>query len=362
MMAAARRVGALACVRAACALLLGAAALVAGAPRGALAQGPGSVFVGLPLGERFPVTFVLPVRIAGFLAARRPLTTTVTISTSATGENVVYQSVAVGDSLDFVVYPRLPAPADLFVRTRVVDADGNELFNQLSGPRRTPPLLELKSPAGNLGVTIYTRFPRFVWQSAPAFPPFGPWVYELRVLEVSTGTEAIVARDLVDTTFTPVLPLEGNAPYRWTVIARLLGGSAADIAIAQSPSSFVIRTAEAPVATLLYQNFPNPFPTPDSPVTCIWFDLAERGRVSLTVHDLRGNLVRRIVPGPRISGELQPGAYGRRGEGIEAGCDERLSWDGTDDAGRRMPPGLYLLRFQGPGGVQTIKKILYQGS
>jgi hypothetical protein len=51
-----------------------------------------------------------------------------------------------------------------------------------------------------------------------------------------------------------------------------------------------------PAVTLLYQNFPNPFPTADTRVTCIWFDLNRNAPVSLTVHDVRGNLVRRLLP------------------------------------------------------------------
>ncbi|HET9011368.1 MAG TPA: hypothetical protein VFN38_06100, partial [Gemmatimonadaceae bacterium] len=51
-----------------------------------------------------------------------------------------------------------------------------------------------------------------------------------------------------------------------------------------------------PAITILYQNFPNPFPTTSSRVTCIWFDLNRTTSVSLTVHDVRGNLVRRILP------------------------------------------------------------------
>ena len=49
-----------------------------------------------------------------------------------------------------------------------------------------------------------------------------------------------------------------------------------------------------PALTLLYQNFPNPFPAAGSGVTCIWFDLNRTTSVSLTIHDVRGNLVRTL--------------------------------------------------------------------
>ena len=115
-----------------------------------------------------------------------------------------------------------------------------------------------------------------------------------------------------------------------------------------------------PAVTLLYQNFPNPFPTLDSRVTCIWFDLNRTTSVSLTVHDVRGNVVRRILPNASTPQFLRPGRYGRASSTAEEGCDPALTWDGRADDGRVVPRGVYLIRLRA-GGAQSIKKAVFQG-
>ena len=115
-----------------------------------------------------------------------------------------------------------------------------------------------------------------------------------------------------------------------------------------------------PAITLLYQNFPNPFPTAASKFTCIWFDLNRTTSVSLTVHDVRGNLVRRLLPNASSPQFLQPGRYGRGTAGAGSGCDPALTWDGTDADGKIVPRGVYLISLQA-GGTRSIKKAVFQG-
>ena len=115
-----------------------------------------------------------------------------------------------------------------------------------------------------------------------------------------------------------------------------------------------------PAITILYQNFPNPFPTADSRTTCIWFDLNRTASVSLTVHDVRGNLVRRLLPNAATPQFLAPGRYGRATPTAEAGCDPALTWDGRDATGSLVPRGVYLIRLRA-GGDQSIKKAVFQG-
>jgi hypothetical protein len=115
-----------------------------------------------------------------------------------------------------------------------------------------------------------------------------------------------------------------------------------------------------PTVTLLYQNFPNPFPTADSRVTCIWFDLNRTTSVSLTVHDVRGNLVRRLLPNATTPQFFDPGRYGRAGATADAGCDPAFTWDGRADDGSVAPRGVYLIRLRA-GGTQSIKKAVFQG-
>lgn len=114
-----------------------------------------------------------------------------------------------------------------------------------------------------------------------------------------------------------------------------------------------------PAITLLYQNFPNPFPSTTARATCIWFDLNRTTSVSLTIHDVRGNLVRTLLPNASSPQFLQAGRYGRTSSS-GAGCDPAFSWDGTAADGSVVPRGVYLIRLRA-GGVQSIKKAVFQG-
>ena len=148
---------------------------------------------------------------------------------------------------------------------------------------------------------------------------------------------------------------------RWPAVLGLAGATLAAAgafgardAAARTPAAQVV----APAATLLYQNFPNPFPTAASATTCVWFDLAEAGPTSLAVYDLRGNRVRRLFPDAVTSATLAAGRYGRGAGGT--GCDGRFTWDGTGEDGRRVPAGVYLLRLR-TRGDQQVRKILFTG-
>jgi hypothetical protein len=117
-----------------------------------------------------------------------------------------------------------------------------------------------------------------------------------------------------------------------------------------------------PPINLLYQNFPNPFPGTTSRVTCFWFDLAQRSdNVTLAVYDLRGRLVRTIVPSASVPSTLDAGYYGRSANSSGAGgCDARFTWDGKGSDGRGVPPGVYLVRLHAGNAWQT-KKIVFRG-
>ena len=182
----------------------------------------------------------------------------------------------------------------------------------------------------------------------------------MSVVNTATGS-TLLRGGLSDTSFTFTDSLESNTPYRWQVHARAQNGPPSDQITLVSSSTFVVASAEQPTFTLFYQNFPNPFGHGTrSSFTCFWFDLARRSRVTLTIYDIRLHEVRHIVPGPIGDGPLPLGSYGRENLGQQTGCDQRLAWDGRDDAGRIVPPGLYLAVFEGDG-VRTSKKVLYRG-
>jgi hypothetical protein len=91
-----------------------------------------------------------------------------------------------------------------------------------------------------------------------------------------------------------------------------------------------------PEAYQLEQNYPNPF----NPATSIRFSVPEAGPVQLRVYDITGRLVRILIAGAQDAGRFV------------------LTWDGTDEAGRRVASGVYFYRLEAPGATLMRKMLL----
>ena len=335
---------------------LSALSLVA-VPRTAHAQGQAVIEV--PRDVPFPAAPSITVRAAGFPGPSSARRIRLRLALDESFGLVLYDSTKAGDVAAFSMIKLLPENRDIWAEALVLDPNGIPTYRVFQLAGHTGPNLQLISPSALSGVTFLTRRPTFRWRSATVTTPPGPWLYELSITETAT----LVTRTFnvaTDTIFTVPVDLEASTPYRWKVIARLFNGLKADSAVALGNSTFTIQPSDAVVKTLLYQNFPNPFPAPSSQSTCFWFDLKTRGKVELTIHDLRGHRVRTMIPG-ELPGELDAGRYGRASELDGTGCDPRLQWDGTADNGRVVPPGVYLLRFKADGVAETMKKILFLG-
>jgi hypothetical protein len=83
---------------------------------------------------------------------------------------------------------------------------------------------------------------------------------------------------------------------------------------------------------------PNPFAT----ATTIRYTLTTTGTMELTVYDVAGRRVARLAGGP-----------GRPGE-------HTAHWDRRDDAGRRVPAGIYLCRLLTPGHSGTRRLVVIE--
>ena len=208
------------------------------------------------------------------------------------------------------------------------------------------------------GVTVRELRPTFRWTSPATDSPPGPFLYGMLIERVDDGTVEVEEVGLTGTQFVPPFDLERNTPYRWSVTARL----GADSSRVSSMGSFVIVDDSAPLTTLLYQNFPNPFPNRDlmRDATCIWFDLASAGTVQLDILDARGHIVRSLVPGTEFGIVLEPGRYGRPEVGAPGTCDPRLEWNGTTEDGSVAPQGIYIVRLVTVDGTFT-KRIAFMG-
>jgi len=85
-------------------------------------------------------------------------------------------------------------------------------------------------------------------------------------------------------------------------------------------------------------NYPNPF----NPATRIAFSLAEAGPARLTIHDVRGRLLRVLADDRREAGP------------------HSLHFDGLDDRGRTLPSGVYLARLKTRSGASTHRMTLLE--
>jgi hypothetical protein len=94
--------------------------------------------------------------------------------------------------------------------------------------------------------------------------------------------------------------------------------------------------AEANLVNRLYQNSPNPF----NPRTTIRFSLAQAAPAQLVIYDVNGRQVRTLADGPQTAGP------------------HVLVWDGTDDAGHRVPSGIYWSKLTTAGYKSNMKMVV----
>jgi hypothetical protein len=258
----------------------------------------------------------------------------------------------------------LPTPLHpgvrVFWRATARSALGAAETTPVVGPVTAPPwvsLLTLNAPGGQ---SIRDSMPLFAWHSPGVATPPGPFTYDVTIYPSSQGPQApvLAVRGLTDTTFRPSAPLERNLPYQWQVVAHL---GATDSSVVTSSGTFLILDQRVPATTILFQNFPNPFPNRALGVdaTCIWFDIAVAGPVRLEIFDIRGRLVRRLVPTRQGPDQLDVGRYGRP-TGLGA-CDPNMEWDGRDETGAFVRPGVYLYRLIAPG-YRDAKRIVFLGA
>jgi len=243
----------------------------------------------------------------------------------------------------------------LFWRVDATAASGETATSGLVGPMIVPAWATLTALSNPAGMVIDTAQPTLTWRPVRVSSPPGPLTFDLDVQRVATGITDFNVANLIDTTFRLTQPLERNTAYRWFLTVH----AGPDTSIIKSQGSFLVVDLGLPTSTLLYQNFPNPFPAAGRDSTCIWFDLPIAGSVELDILDLRGNPVRHFVPGPDFPGVLPPGRYGRgsTGGGI---CDPRLMWDGRADDGHPLPAGVYLAKLKAPGLI-VFKRIVFRG-
>ena len=104
----------------------------------------------------------------------------------------------------------------------------------------------------------------------------------------------------------------------------------------EPPTAVAAEPGEAlPSGFSLAQNYPNPF----NGRTTITYELPKPGAVELTLYDLLGQPVRRLV-----SEYQAPGSY-------------RIAWDGADDERSQVASGVYLYRLKA-GNQQRARRLV----
>jgi len=88
------------------------------------------------------------------------------------------------------------------------------------------------------------------------------------------------------------------------------------------------------------QRLSGPAPNPFEGATTIRFDLPKAGVVRMSVYDLSGRLVRRLL-----------------NQSLPAG-DRTLTWNGVDDAGHRVSAGVYVLHLETAGFRENRRMVL----
>ncbi|MBW6514505.1 MAG: T9SS type A sorting domain-containing protein, partial [Candidatus Syntrophosphaera sp.] len=91
-----------------------------------------------------------------------------------------------------------------------------------------------------------------------------------------------------------------------------------------------------PLISKLHQNYPNPF----NPSTTIRFDLATQSNVKLSVYNVKGQLVRRLLNEARSAGT------------------HNIVWDGRDAQNRPVSSGIYFIRIESRDYTSTRRAIL----
>lgn len=125
---------------------------------------------------------------------------------------------------------------------------------------------------------------------------------------------------------------EGNSSNIFTALTDITGNYQLDLITGINENSVIPKTIE------LAQNYPNPFTSE----TQISYKLKNQSDVHLKIYNILGQEVRTFNIGLRSNG-----IYG-------------LKWDGKNNFGIKVTPGIYLYRLQAGNGMQ-VKKMIYAG-
>ena len=102
---------------------------------------------------------------------------------------------------------------------------------------------------------------------------------------------------------------------------------------------------EIPIQIGLYHNFPNPFNPSSQANTNIYFCLAKKGNVKISIYNIRGQLVKEIYNEYAEFDDKNP-------------MPIKTTWDGKDEFGKAQKNGIYLYKLEVNGKPYATKKMI----
>jgi photosystem II stability/assembly factor-like uncharacterized protein len=149
----------------------------------------------------------------------------------------------------------------------------------------------------------------------------------------TTSSRAAQAGALLEITAQAPEPFIAVHPLRYTV-------STDDVSSNQIHLPNLI-AYQIPTETKLLSNYPNPF----NPETWIPYRLAEDAKVTLTVYDITGMVVRTL-------------SVGHQSAGVYESKDRAIYWDGRNDFGERVASGIYFYNLKANTFAETRRMLV----
>jgi len=182
----------------------------------------------------------------------------------------------------------------------------------------------VNNPSGSGYRSLRAHHVAFGGVTAPYWPATG--------MTLASGTGARFATKTVTDTHAGVIAV-------W-METRTEGASTDTVnvyALGFGPDGSLTTSVGAPRGTMLGELRASPVPSRGP--TNLVFALARTAAVRLDVLDLTGRRIRRL-----LEGTFAPGPHS-------------VAWDGLDDAGRSVPPGVYLAHANGDGVVSSARLV-----
>ena len=176
----------------------------------------------------------------------------------------------------------------------------------------------------------------------PPKPPIGAFDVRfsdnMKVAEIAGAIEIINNTDKLTIAYT--INIGAGEHMNWVLTSEngedyILKGSG-EVTIPSADRFVLTREPVIPITFALYQNYPNPF----NPITTLKYDLPEDKFVTLTVYDMLGREITRLV------NTTQEAGY------------RSVQWDATDSFGKSVSAGVYLYQIRAGEFIQTKKMVL----